>query len=58
MASRKKLSVEETRKDETEGLKIKFEEACVIVTTVALVIAIIAVFWMMGSHYDAGPFGG
>jgi hypothetical protein len=58
MASRrKKLDVQEAAAEEKEGLKIKIEEACVYVTTVALFLGIIVILIMMGSHYGAGPFG-
>ncbi len=60
MASRrkKKLDVEETTVAEEEGSKIKFEEACVLVTTVTLICGIVVIFIMLGGHYGIGPLAG
>ena len=58
MASRRKLEVEEAQTDEPTGPGMSFEEACVIVTTLALFIGLICILIKMGSSYDAGPFAG
>ena len=58
MASRrKKLDVQEAAAEEKEGLKINIEEGCVYVTSVALLLGIVVILIMMGSHYGAGPLG-
>lgn len=56
MASRRKLDVEEAAGKESEGLKIKFEEACILVTTVALICGIIMVWLKSMSSFGEGPF--
>lgn len=58
MASRRKLEVEEAQTEETSEAKISFAEACVIVTTLALVLGIVFILYKLGSTYNAGPFGG
>ena len=58
MAARRRLEVEEATAKEDVGPKLKFEEACVLVTTVALVAGIIMILIKLGSTYDAGPFAG
>ena len=58
MASRKrKLEVEETSpEEESKGPSIHFEEACILVTTVALLAGIVVIFLMLGQRFGAGPF--
>ena len=56
MASRRKLDVEEAAGKESEGPKIKFEEACILVTTIALICGIIMVWLKSMSSFGEGPF--
>lgn len=57
MASRKrKLEVEETSAEEPKGPSIGFEDACILVTTVALLAGIVVIFLMLGQRFDVGPF--
>ncbi len=58
MASRKKLDVEDASSAEEEGSKIKFEESCVLVTTIALIGGIVMILLKMGWSYNVGPFAG
>jgi hypothetical protein len=48
--------VEEASSGEDQQPKIKFEEACILVTFVALIVGIVMILLKMGSTYDAGPF--
>mgnify|MGYP003573029687 CR=1 FL=1 len=56
MASRRKLDVEEAPSGEEAQSKIKFEEACILVTFVALIAGVVMILLKMGSTYNAGPF--
>lgn len=56
MASRRKLDVEETTGNESEGPKIKFEEACILVTTIALICGVVMIWLKSMSSFGEGPF--
>ena len=56
MASRKKLEVQETPDQESQGSKIKLEEGLVLTTTLALVAGIVAILLKLAASYGMGPF--
>ena len=56
MASRRRLEVEETSSQEEQGPKIKFEEACILVTTVALLCGVVIIWLKAMASFGEGPF--